>query len=108
MRQALRKLFKDGLGATCAEACNGREAIEKASGINPDLIVLDLSMPVMNGLDVAPQLARLLPFVPIVMFTSFESRSVLSLAAAAGISAVVNKSETLQLLALVRSKLADS
>ena len=57
-------MFEGGLGAACVEASNGRKAIERAPGIKPDLIVLDLSMPVMNGLDAAPQLARLLPSVP--------------------------------------------
>jgi CheY-like chemotaxis protein len=106
LRNALRAMFEEGLGATCTEACNGKEAIERAPGVKPDLIVLDLSMPVMNGLEAAPQLARLLPSVPIVMFTSFDDRLVLSYAATAGITAVVNKSETSQLLAVVRSKLA--
>jgi len=106
LRNALRGLFEDRLGATCKEACNGREAIERAPTVKPDLIVLDLSMPVMNGLEAAPQLARLLPSVPIVMFTSFDDTSVLRPAAAAGICAVVNKSETSRLLAVVRSKLA--
>ena len=106
VRNALRAMFEEELGATCKEACNGREAIERAPGVKPDLIVIDLSMPVMNGLEAAPQLAQLLPAVPIVMFTSFDDRLVLSAAATAGILAVVNKSEASQLLAVVRSKLA--
>jgi|SRR6185369_6787330 two-component system nitrate/nitrite response regulator NarL len=106
LRNSLRALFEDHLGATCQEACNGQEAIERAAGIRPDLIVLDLSMPVMNGLEAAPQLLRLLPSVPIVMFSSFDDRLVLGAASAVGISAVVNKSEAMQLLAVVRSKLA--
>jgi CheY-like chemotaxis protein len=45
----------------CGEAENGRDAIEKAQRLRPDLIVLDLSMPVMNGLDAARVLKRLMP-----------------------------------------------
>jgi chemotaxis response regulator CheB len=45
----------------CGEAENGRAAIEKAQRLRPDLIVLDLSMPVMNGLDAAHVLKRLMP-----------------------------------------------
>ena len=97
VRRALRAMFEERLGATCTEACNGREAIEREPGYKPDLIVLDLSMPVMNGLEAAPLLARLFPFIPIVMFTSFDERLILSLAATAGICAVVNKSETMEL-----------
>jgi YesN/AraC family two-component response regulator len=45
----------------CEEAENGREAIEKAERLKPDLIVLDLSMPVMTGLDAALVLKSVLP-----------------------------------------------
>jgi CheY-like chemotaxis protein len=53
----------------CAEAENGKEAIELALLHRPDLIILDLSMPVMNGLDSAHELKRLMPNVPIILFT---------------------------------------
>jgi two-component system, NarL family, nitrate/nitrite response regulator NarL len=53
------------------KAANGREAIEKAQELRPDLIVLDLAMPVMNGLEAARPLKRLLPRVPVLMFTNF-------------------------------------
>jgi YesN/AraC family two-component response regulator len=52
----------------CGEAENGREAIEKAQQSHPDLIVLDLSMPVMNGLDAARVLKRLMPTLPLIMY----------------------------------------
>src|ERR1700722_14151802 len=48
----------------CAEAENGRQAIEKVYERLPDLIILDLSMPVMNGLDAAPELRRIAPKTP--------------------------------------------
>lgn len=51
----------------CGEAENGREAVEKAIKLNPDLIVLDLVMPVMNGLDAARVLRLLMPRLPLVM-----------------------------------------
>ncbi len=53
----------------CAEAKNGEEAIALALHHEPDLIVLDLSMPVMNGLDAARKLKLLMPEVPIILFT---------------------------------------
>jgi DNA-binding NarL/FixJ family response regulator len=53
----------------CAEAENGKQAIELALLHRPDLIILDLSMPVMNGLDSAHELKRLMPNVPIILFT---------------------------------------
>jgi YesN/AraC family two-component response regulator len=54
VRRAVCELFKREEDFTvCGEAANGREAIAKALELHPDLIVLDLSMPVMNGLDAA-------------------------------------------------------
>lgn len=73
------------------EAANGREAIEKAQQGRPDLIVLDLSMPVMNGLEAARELKRLLPSVPLVMFTNFNSPQLANEALSAGVSVVVSK-----------------
>ena len=53
----------------CREAENGRDAIEKAQQLRPDLIVLDMSMPVMNGLDAVRMLKRLMPKVPLIMYS---------------------------------------
>jgi chemotaxis response regulator CheB len=64
IRQALGDLFKkESDFELCGEAENGRQAIEKAQQLRPDLIVLDLSIPVMNGLGAARTLKRLMPGV---------------------------------------------
>jgi|SRR5579872_2556146 len=61
VRQRLRELFSREPGFdVCAEAENGRKAVEQAQDTHPDLILLDLSMPVMNGLDAARALKRLI------------------------------------------------
>ena len=71
IRQALRQLFTSEADfAVCGEARNGREAIEKADDLNPDLIVMDLSMPVMNGIDATRVLKRLMPTVPLIMYSA--------------------------------------
>ena len=58
IRRAVCELFKSEADFdVCGEAENGREAIEKAQELHPDLIVLDLSMPVMNGAD-TPELSK--------------------------------------------------
>ena len=68
IRQALCELFtRETDFEVCGEAENGQEAIEKAQQLHPDLIVLDLLMPVMNGLDAARVLKRLITTVPIIM-----------------------------------------
>ena len=53
----------------CAEAANGKEAIELARKHKPDLIILDLSLPDVSGLDAASELKRLMPHIPIILFT---------------------------------------
>ena len=99
LRKALCAVFRhEGDFEVCGEAENGKEAIEKAQQLNPDLIVLDLSMPVMNGLEAARVLKRLMPTVPIIMFSSFGDRFVEQQARLIGISVVVSKSENAAVL----------
>jgi two-component system, chemotaxis family, chemotaxis protein CheY len=94
IRQALCELFKrEADFEVCGEAENGKEAIEKGQDLRPDLIVLDLSMPVMNGFDAARILKRLMPTVPLIMYSAFGDRLVENQARLIGISEVVSKSE---------------
>ena len=64
----------------------------------PDLIVLDLSMPVMNGLDAARVLKRIMPTVPLIMYSAFGDRFVEQQARLIGISDVVSKSDPFSVL----------
>jgi DNA-binding NarL/FixJ family response regulator len=77
----------------CAVAESGRKAIEEAEESHPDLILLDLSMAVMNGLDAARALKRLMPKVPIVMFSVYSDSFTEKEARSAGVSALVSKLE---------------
>lgn len=83
----------------CGEAENGRVAISEAQRLQPDLIVLDLSMPVMNGLEAARILRAMLPTVPILMYTSFATSNLAEEALAAGVSRVSTKSSPPALIA---------
>ena len=72
---------------------DGKKAIEKARELHPDIIVLDLSMPVMNGFDAARVLKRLMPTVPLIMYSAFGDKVAEHQARLIGISEVVSKSE---------------
>ena len=94
IRQGLCELFKrESDFVVCGEAENGKQAIEKAQKLRPDLIVLDLSMPVMNGFDAARALKRLMPTVPLIMYSAFGDKVAERQARLIGISEVVSKSE---------------
>jgi DNA-binding NarL/FixJ family response regulator len=75
----------------CGEAENGRVGVGLAQRLKPDLIILDLSMPVMDGLQAAKELKELMPAVPILMYTSFTSANLPAEALAAGVSRVASK-----------------
>ena len=94
IRKPLRQtLEREDAWEVCGEAADGREAIERAQLLNPDVVVLDLSMPVMNGLEAARELKRTSPSLPLVMFTDFNLPQLTNEALSAGVSAVVSKSE---------------
>ena len=69
-----------------------------APDISTDLIVLDMSMPIMNGLEAAKKLTSLLPAVPLIMFTNHSGRVIEQEAHAAGFSAIVSKTDSAELL----------
>jgi DNA-binding NarL/FixJ family response regulator len=59
----------------CGEAVNGQEAIKLAGELHPDAIIMDITMPVMSGLEAARQLTKSKTSAPILIFTMHESRS---------------------------------
>jgi DNA-binding NarL/FixJ family response regulator len=76
----------------CGEAADSEAAVFLAQRLKPDLLVLDLSMPVMNGLDAARKIAFVSPKTRIVLFTGYAS-NLLTEAKSVGIRAVIPKGE---------------
>jgi two-component system nitrate/nitrite response regulator NarL len=77
----------------CGEAANGEEAIVQAHALKPDLIILDITMPILNGLDAARVIRLTLPDLPILLFTMHEGKHIIEDAKKIGIDGFVCKSE---------------
>jgi len=93
----------------CGEAANGLEALEKATALRPDIVLLDLSMPLMNGAEVASLIRTRIPNTLVVVYTMFDDVLGELLAATLGIAAIVSKSDGLAtLLARIEALLESS
>ena len=79
----------------CGSAANGMEAIEKAQQLHPDLVLLDLSMPILNGAEAAVVLKGIMPETKIILFTMHGDNIGESLAVALGIDRVLAKADGL-------------
>jgi DNA-binding NarL/FixJ family response regulator len=75
----------------CGEAGNGLAAVELAKQLKPDLVLLDLSMPMMNGAEVASVLRSSMPQVRLILFTMYSEAVGNSLASAVGVDLVLSK-----------------
>jgi DNA-binding NarL/FixJ family response regulator len=74
IRKQIRTIIEsDAELEVCAEAVNGLEAVAKALESWPDVAVIDFQMPVMDGLKATRSIKRLMPFLPILLFTLYSS-----------------------------------
>jgi two-component system response regulator NreC len=83
----------------CGEAIDAFEGIEKGQELKPDVIVLDFSLPTMNGLQVAVILHEVVPQTPIILFTFYKDAIPADVAYAAGVASIVSKGDQLTTLA---------
>ena len=78
MRLGIRNLLESRPSWNiCAEACNGQEAVEKALQFEPDVIIMDITMPTMNGLEAASLITKSRPNIPVILFSLHLSQEVL-------------------------------
>jgi len=107
MRGTLRNLLTlYGSLDVCGEAEDGRQAVDAAVALKPDLVLLDYKMPNGDGLEAASEIREKLPETPIVMFTLFESDELESRARKVGVRAVVSKEEgVIKLLRTIEEEL---
>jgi CheY-like chemotaxis protein len=96
IRQKVRHLFEldhEWNEWSVAEAADGRDAVEKATELKLDLVVLDFAMPVMNGLEAAALIRRTSPRLPLILFTAYKDGFLEKAAFEKGFSVVVSKGE---------------
>jgi DNA-binding NarL/FixJ family response regulator len=92
----------------CGEAADGREAVEKARQLRPDAVILDFSMPMMNGLQAAQEISREFPEMPLLLFSMFLSRQLVDEARKQGFRGAVAKADVAHGLRLAIEALLDS
>jgi DNA-binding NarL/FixJ family response regulator len=97
VRSELHKLIEEHPGWVCSEACNGRDAINKIQQRAPDILILDLCMPIMDGLQAAHAVSKLVPDLPILLCTTNLPPSLVSMARRCGIQGTVSKYERNQI-----------
>lgn len=95
IRDSVRSFVAHEGWQVCGEAENGKIAVEKVKELHPDIVILDLQMPIMNGLEAGRQIALLAPETAIVMFSMHICAQLVEDARAVGIKEVVSKSDGL-------------
>jgi DNA-binding NarL/FixJ family response regulator len=108
MRNTLRSLFTlYSKYDVCGEAIDGKQAIDAAVALKPDVILLDFKMPNGDGLHAASEIKQKMPETPIVMFTLYKTAELESEARKVGVRAVVGKEEgVIKLLRAIDDELA--
>ena len=94
VRRGVRVLLEARPGwRICGEAVEGREAVDKAARLRPDIVILDIGMPVLNGLEAARQIRKNSPQCEVLILTMHESEQVVREVLAAGARGYLLKSD---------------
>jgi CheY-like chemotaxis protein len=105
-RRIIRAIVQSHEWSICGEAESGWDGISQFSTLEPDLVLIDLAMPDLNGLEVARRMVELNPNVPLILFTVLELQGLEGPARAAGISAVVSKAQAWDLVKVIETTVA--
>jgi len=92
-RQSLRKMLEERGFTIIGEGSDGREAVRKARTLDPDIAILDISMPLLNGIDAAHEIHRLAPRTQVILLTMYKEDAYILEALRAGIRGYVLKSQ---------------
>ena len=98
VRKGLQSILLSGNIQVCGEAHNGNEAVGKALELQPDLVILDLTMPVMGGFEAAIELSRLLPEIPVLFYSIYEGESLINEAKRIGVRGFLSKNSVSEMV----------
>jgi DNA-binding NarL/FixJ family response regulator len=93
LRAGVRTVLESHGIEICGEAANGREALSKCIQLRPDIVILDITMPVLDGFSAAREITKHLPHVGILLLSMHESASMVNVAKSSGARGYVAKSE---------------
>jgi DNA-binding NarL/FixJ family response regulator len=91
MRRGIRSVLESRDDMEVYEAENGKEAIDKARQIQPHLVILDVSMPVLDGFSAAREIKKVFPQIPIIIFSLDRTETFTEVAMKIGVSAYISK-----------------
>jgi DNA-binding NarL/FixJ family response regulator len=105
-RRIIRAILETREWKICGEAKNGATAIRQFRKLRPDVVILDLTMPGLNGIEVAARLSKIDPLVPLILFTISDVDQLYDAASGAGIYATVSKLRAWDLIGTIESAIA--
>ena len=108
LRAGVRSVLESRGLEVCGEAADGQEALAKALQLRPDLVILDITMPVLDGFSAAREIHKRLPGVGILLLSMHESASMVNVAKSSGARGYVAKSEGIARILKAVDAIADN
>jgi two-component system, chemotaxis family, chemotaxis protein CheY len=102
-RRILRAIVHSRNWRVCGEAETGREGVAKFQELKPDLVLIDLAMPDINGIEAAKNMSSMNPAVPLILFTILDLQGLEKAAKEAGICAIVSKAQAWDLISTIEN-----
>ena len=102
-RRIIGTILRSRHWTVCGEAEDGKDGVKKFRKLKPDVVLLDLSMPDMTGIEAAQQMSASNPTIPLILFTILDIEGLGAAAHKAGIQAIIPKSEAWSLIGSIES-----